>query len=1206
MSTNLPPADSEALDDDPFEELASEFATRYRNGELPSIEEYARAHPDLADEIRELFPTIAAMERSKPRPAAPKIEREALPLEQLGDFRLLGEIGRGGMGIVYEAEQVSLGRHVAVKVLPKQSLLDESHLKRFEREAQTAAKLHHTNIVPVFGVGQQDGYHYIVMQFIPGVGLDEVLLALRQLVLSDEEMPTAGETQSIRATHASHNAKALLKGKFAELSATNLSGSFVRNDSKVVAPTAVAEPTNTQSKTVQFNVDSTGESGNARFEQSIEQEPQRLEKLGSQFYYSVAKIGQQVAEALAYAHDQGTLHRDIKPGNLLLDCSGTVWVADFGLAKLAEHENVSKTGDIVGTLSYIPPESFSGTTDSRGDIYSLGLSLFELLALRPAYYGRDRNQLVREIAEGKLPRLAKLNPHIPRDLETIVLKAIAHSPEDRYATAEAFAHDLDCFLNDLPITARRMSVAEQLTRWCRKNQLVAALSAAVLTLLIALTIVFGVTGHIAKTQRDEAKRLAKQAEEEKIKADDARQFAVDQQRKAERERQKARELATESTEAVVSVFSSFAPPRLPISTLTATSVRSAVPVVTQLENPSAVETDVGADTPESVELIAAPPIKQETATRLEFLLETYLSSLAAKAENFSDFAAIFADLTLRVGTLHKALGNTERAMEAFDKAILRYQSLASEADQVERLIGVAVCYNEKAELLDDKSKADELFQHVQQMLTKEIESGRLQNSPRAQYELARTLFLMSIQRTGVGEGTPGSGPPVRRPFGYIRKAGGNLRRAIELLEPLAESEANPEYGYLLARCYSTLGAVSPPDERQSLVEKAVIHLERLVELQPGVDDYKYELALAKQRESMATLNADERLELLKQAVALLDEVCGRNTDVFNYQIARSRALGQYIGDLDRRAVQLALSPDRSDQDASMIMREDLTEQALRALVNFATLRSRYTEAFVSRIPATYQIDATEILAKVDASSAVEYFRDSLAHDAPNLIRWRAELGLARCYLQTNDFTDLSFNEAFALLDKLSHELTQQVEAEIVTWRPGPQDFDDTFLLWCETTYLVQGSLLTRTEPLIDQKIQQRMQVIRGALHDGNVRDQDFRDTVVTFSKADLDFKLAEVFLRLDELEKSEALRLGAEASLENLMESLGPQHPMVRFAGMRLMAHYRGQGDVEATMALRDKLPMRPLGRGRGGPPPPRPPRPDGHGEAFGRPPERP
>src|SRR5262249_21298796 len=160
--------------------LAEEFLDRYRQGERPSLREYIDRHPDLADEIREVFPAMALMENialvnesveeSQPAAGAP----EALPLQHLGDYRLIRPIGHGGMGIVYEAEQVSLGRHVALKVLPRKMLVDPKHRRRFEREARLAAKLHHTNIVPVFGVGEQDGLPYYVMQFIPGLGLDQV------------------------------------------------------------------------------------------------------------------------------------------------------------------------------------------------------------------------------------------------------------------------------------------------------------------------------------------------------------------------------------------------------------------------------------------------------------------------------------------------------------------------------------------------------------------------------------------------------------------------------------------------------------------------------------------------------------------------------------------------------------------------------------------------------------------------------------------------------------------------------------------------------------------------------------------------------------------------------------------------------------------------------------------------------------------------
>ncbi len=156
----------------------------------------------------------------------------------------------------------------------------------------------------------------------------------------------------------------------------------------------------------------------------------------------MARIGVQVAEALAYAHLHGTLHRDIKPANLLLDTSGTVWVTDFGLAKAAEQDNLTNTGDLVGTLRYMAPETFYGQVDARTDMFALGLTLYELIALRPAFDAVDRNTLVRQVSSGVVPPLGQLRPDAPRDLETIVLKSLERDPRHRYQTADELAADL--------------------------------------------------------------------------------------------------------------------------------------------------------------------------------------------------------------------------------------------------------------------------------------------------------------------------------------------------------------------------------------------------------------------------------------------------------------------------------------------------------------------------------------------------------------------------------------------------------------------------------------------------------------------------------------------------------------------------------------------------------------------------------------------
>ena len=180
---------------DPLERLAEEFLDRHRRGERPSVGEYVARHPERSEEIRELFSALIMVEGLKPeadatvdqveRESAPRTER---PLERLGDYRILREVGRGGMGVVYEAEQESLGRRVALKVLAPWATPGPRQVQRFLREARSAAQLHHTNIVPIFGVGEHDGLHYYAMQFIRGLGLDQVLDQVRSL----KEHPLGG------------------------------------------------------------------------------------------------------------------------------------------------------------------------------------------------------------------------------------------------------------------------------------------------------------------------------------------------------------------------------------------------------------------------------------------------------------------------------------------------------------------------------------------------------------------------------------------------------------------------------------------------------------------------------------------------------------------------------------------------------------------------------------------------------------------------------------------------------------------------------------------------------------------------------------------------------------------------------------------------------------------------------------------------------
>src|SRR5262249_18703884 len=264
------------------------------------------------------------------------------------------------------------------------------------------------------------------------------------------------------------------------------------------------------------------------------------------YFRSVAQLGLQVAEALAHAHQQGVLHRDIKPSNVVLDTQGTVWLTDFGLAKAEGMDDLTSPGDIIGTLRYMAPERFRGYCDARSDVYSLGLTLYELLTLQPAFAASERAQLIDRLLHDQPPRPRALDARIPRDLETIVLKAMSREPGERYPTATALAEDLRCFLADRPIRARRTPLWERTWRLCKRNRLVASLTALLVIFLLAATVAsFWAALHFEQTaqqkaeERDKAEKARKEAVDNFDAAEKARKEAVDNFNEAETQRKRA-------------------------------------------------------------------------------------------------------------------------------------------------------------------------------------------------------------------------------------------------------------------------------------------------------------------------------------------------------------------------------------------------------------------------------------------------------------------------------------------------------------------------------------------------------------------------------------------------------------------------------------------------------------------------------------------
>jgi len=402
----------------------------------PDQAEILARHPELAGELQSFF----AGQEHIGRLAAPLRQVVETPPDAgitgtLGDFRIVREVGRGGMGIVYEAEQISLRRRVALKVLPFAATMDARHLQRFHNEAQAAACLHHTNIVPVYFVGSERGVHFYAMQFIDGQPLSEIIRQMRRL---EKKEPLASENGTV-AYHPS--------------------------------PCGAASTPRAAEMTPL-----TGEGRRSR-----------------DYYRKVAELGIQAAEALDHAHQLGIVHRDIKPGNLMVDGTGRLWVTDFGLAHMQSGEaSLTMTGQALGTPRYMSPEQALAKRvpiDHRTDVYSLGVTLYELLALRPAFTSEDRHELLRQIAFEEPAKPRRLERAVPAELETIILKAMEKRPQDRYPTARELADDLRNWLHDRPIQARRPSWVQVGRKWVRRHQ--AAARAAALLLVVFVAFGFG-------------------------------------------------------------------------------------------------------------------------------------------------------------------------------------------------------------------------------------------------------------------------------------------------------------------------------------------------------------------------------------------------------------------------------------------------------------------------------------------------------------------------------------------------------------------------------------------------------------------------------------------------------------------------------------------------------------------------------------------
>ena len=410
-----------------FDDLLAEYTERVRLGEHPPIIEYLEKHPGFAEQINEFFPLILQLEQGKTDQSSDDSTTrwKFSVIEKLGDYLLIREIGRGGMGVVYEARQSSLDRRVALKVLKDELVDDPKNLARFQREGRMAAMLHHGNIVPVLGTGSERGKHYIVMQMVDGVGLDVII----EHLLEDEQDPEPDTLFESADPPPSQD--------------------FVE---KVTAQSLLSA---------------------------------RSDKTDWQKF---AKLAFQISDALVHAHDHQLIHRDIKPSNLIVDRFGKPWIVDFGLAKnFASGDDISR---IAGTPRYMAPEQLVGNANALSDIFSFGLSLYELATRRRVfetssveYSGSFKDK--RE----KLTPIGQVVPEMPKDLQRIVTKCIALDPIDRYPNASSLAEDLQRFLENRPLANVQVSPLDRTKRWAERNPATAIASGIAALLLAGIAMI---------------------------------------------------------------------------------------------------------------------------------------------------------------------------------------------------------------------------------------------------------------------------------------------------------------------------------------------------------------------------------------------------------------------------------------------------------------------------------------------------------------------------------------------------------------------------------------------------------------------------------------------------------------------------------------------------------------------------------------------
>ena len=414
-----------------IEQAVQKFIDAQLRGENPDINEFVKQYPGIEEiirqriqNLREIDGLFASLMQADESDFGEPPEEHNLIGQKLGDFEIVKLIGRGGMGAVFLAHQISLDREVALKVVSDISSARGKSIERFKREAKVLAKISHPNIVPIYEVGEQGPYSYFAMECIKGTSLDKILAGIRKAKPGDKASDVMRKCLEAQAE------------EYSEKQQTN------------------------------------GAAG---------------AEIDTEYIINISKMIISLASALDYAHKKGILHRDVKPSNILIDSNGTPKLVDFGLARVETQQTITISGEFFGTPNYVSPEQINKpeNVDCRSDVYSLAATYYECLTLHPPFEGNTINEtLTRVISQEAIPP-KKYCPRLSTDFNTVLLHALEKSPQDRYQNASDFAADIENVLEFKPITAKRPSITTRAYKTLRRNPLkIAAFGAVILIILL--------------------------------------------------------------------------------------------------------------------------------------------------------------------------------------------------------------------------------------------------------------------------------------------------------------------------------------------------------------------------------------------------------------------------------------------------------------------------------------------------------------------------------------------------------------------------------------------------------------------------------------------------------------------------------------------------------------------------------------------------